>query len=82
VCRARQVHFFPKYVPLRDASVYSGFSVYTLREEIAAGRLPAYRISTKPGSEMRVKLADIDAMMKPVIPSEVYADRDQPDGTA
>jgi excisionase family DNA binding protein len=60
---------------LQDAATRTGFSVFTFRELVAEGRLPAYRISDKPGSAIRVKVADVDALMKPVIPVEVYADR-------
>jgi excisionase family DNA binding protein len=49
--------------------------VDTFREKIASGELPAYRLSDKPGSAIRVKLADVDALLKPVIPESVYAGR-------
>ena len=49
--------------------------MFTFREKNASGELPAYRLSDKPGSAIRVKVADVDAMMKPLIPAEIYADR-------
>jgi len=63
------------YITLRDAAAHTGFSVFTFREKIASGELPAYRLSDKPGAAIRVKVADVDALMKPVVPTEVYADR-------
>jgi excisionase family DNA binding protein len=62
----------PEYVSISGAATYSGFSVHTLREYISAGYLPAYRMSDKPGARIRVRLSDIDNLMKPVIPAEVY----------
>jgi excisionase family DNA binding protein len=65
----------PEFLSLRDAATRTGFSVFTFREKIARGELPAYRISDKPGSSLRVRTRDVDALMKPVIPEVVYADR-------
>lgn len=65
----------PHFISLQDAATRTGFSVFTFREKIANGELPAYRLSDKPGSAIRVKVADVDAMMKPLIPTEIYADR-------
>jgi excisionase family DNA binding protein len=56
----------PVFESLRDASVRTGFSIPTLREKIDDGELPAYRISDKPNSPFRVRIADVDALMKPV----------------
>lgn len=64
----------PHFISLQ-AAIRTGFSVFTFREKIASGELPAYRLSDKPGSAIRVKVADVDAMMKPVIPAEIYTDR-------
>ena len=63
------------YYALKDAAVYSGFSVCTLRDLIYSGDLPAYRLSGKSGAELRVKLADLDALLEPVIPPAIYAAR-------
>ncbi|POX87616.1 DNA-binding protein [Mycobacterium kansasii] len=65
----------PEYESLRSAAARTGYSIYTFREKIAAGELPAYRISDKPGSAMRVKVADVNALLKPVIPAEIAASR-------
>lgn len=65
----------PEFISLQDAATRTGFSVFTFRELIAAGELPAYRLSDKPGSSYRVRIRDVDALMKPVIPEAVYADR-------
>lgn len=64
----------PHFISLQDAATRTGFSVFTFREKIASGELPAYRISDKPGSALRVRCADVDALMKPLISTEVYAD--------
>lgn len=65
----------PHFISLQDAATRTGFSVFTFREKIASGELPAYRLSNKPGSAIRVKLADVDAMMKPLIPADIQATR-------
>lgn len=57
---------------LQSAAERTGFSVFTLRDKIASGALPAYRISDKPRSAIRVKITDVDALFKPLIPSEVW----------
>ncbi len=60
---------------LQDAAARTGFSVFTFREKVANGELRAYRISYRPGAAIRVRVADVNALMRPVIPTEVYADR-------
>lgn len=64
-----------KFESLRAAAARTGFSIWTLRDKIASGDLPAYRLSDKPGSAYRVKQTDVDALLKPVIPAAVYAER-------
>lgn len=59
----------PVFESLRDASVRTGFSVPTLREKIDHGELPAYRISDKPNSPLRVRIRDVDDLMKPFTPA-------------
>jgi hypothetical protein len=49
--------------------------VFTLRDKVNSGDLPAYRMSGKPGAQMRVKIADVDALLEPVIPPAIYAER-------
>ncbi|CAA0121747.1 Uncharacterised protein [Mycolicibacterium vanbaalenii] len=65
----------PEYESLRSAAARTGYSVFTFRDKIASGELPAYRISDKPGSAMRVKVADVNALLRPVIPVEIQAAR-------
>lgn len=65
----------PEYESLRSAAARTGYSVFTFREKVASGELPAYRLSDKPGSAMRVKVAEVNALLKPVIPTDIYADR-------
>jgi excisionase family DNA binding protein len=74
VPRATVTHTAPEFESLRSAAKRTGFSHHTFRDKIAAGELVAYRLSDKPGSAIRVKVADVDALMKSMIP-EVYADR-------
>lgn len=50
-------------------------SEFFWREKIATGELPAYRLSDKPGSAIRIKRADVDALLRPVIPAEITASR-------
>ena len=53
------------FVSLQDASVRVAVSVDTLRDEIARGRLPAYRVGNGRG-RIRVKIADLDRLMRPI----------------
>ena len=62
----------PDYESLQHAAARTGFSVFTFRELVNSGKLPAYRLSDKPGSAIRVKRADVDALFKPVIPDAIY----------
>ena len=64
-----------KYTSPQGAATYTGLSVFTIRELIAKGELPAYRLSDKPGSAIRVKISDVDALMKPVVPEAVTVSR-------
>ena len=59
----------PEFISLRDAAVRTGFSVFTIREKIDHGELPAYRISDKPNSALRVRVRDVDDLMKPFTPA-------------
>lgn len=61
----------PLFISLQEAADRTGFSVFTFREKVAAGELPAYRLTDKPGSAIRVKVSDVDALMKPVLPEEL-----------
>ena len=65
----------PEYESLRSAAARTGYSVFTFRDKIASGELPAYRISDTPGCAMRVKIADVNALLRPVIPVEIQAAR-------
>jgi excisionase family DNA binding protein len=65
----------PEWESLQDAAARTGFSVFTFREKVANGELRAYRISDKLGAAIRVRVTDVNALMRPVIPTEVYADR-------
>ncbi|TYQ11606.1 UNVERIFIED_ORG: hypothetical protein L601_001500000200 [Gordonia westfalica J30] len=62
----------PEYESLQDAAARTGFSIFTLRDKINRGELPAYRMTNKPKARVRVRVADVDALFVPVIPTEVY----------
>lgn len=65
----------PAFLSLQDAATRTGYSVYTLRGKINSGELPAFRMSGKPGAEMRVRVADLDGLLQPYIPSAAYTER-------
>lgn len=65
----------PEYESLKTASARTEISVWTLRDKIAAGELRAYRFSSKPGSAIRLRRSDVDALFQPVIPDAVYSNR-------
>lgn len=71
----------PEYESLQTAADRTDFSTWTLRDLIAEGKLPAYRMTDKPRSAIRVKRADVDALMKPVIPPQVYGHADAGKGS-
>jgi hypothetical protein len=54
-----------EFESLRTASERTEISIYTLREKIDAGELPAFRFTDKPGASIRVRVRDIDALMRP-----------------
>lgn len=64
----------PEFISLRGAAARTGFSVFTIREKIDLGELPAYRISDKPNSALRVRVSDVDALMKPFTPAPLAQD--------
>ena len=73
--RAADSHMDPEFESLQRAADRTGYSVYTFRDKVAEGELKAYRLSDKPGSAIRVRVADVDALMRPLIPDEVYPER-------
>ncbi len=64
-----------QYESVKSAAARTGYSEFHLRELIAEGELPAYRINDKPGSTIRVRVSDVDALFQPFVPAAVYADR-------
>jgi hypothetical protein len=72
--RSRQ-HLNREFVGLEFASAYTDYCKATLRAKINSGELPAYRISDKPGSIIKVKISDLDKLFKPVIPEAITASR-------
>ncbi|MCV7302630.1 excisionase family DNA-binding protein [Mycobacterium barrassiae] len=59
------------YTSVKGAAQRYDVADCTIRELINTGRLPAYRFSDKPGSAIRIKITDLEALMKPVIPAEL-----------
>ena len=60
-----------EFESLRSAAARTDFSVDTFRALINSGRLAAYRLSDKPGSAIRVRCADVNALMRPLIPEAI-----------
>lgn len=55
-----------RYIGLSEAGQRIGVSRWTIRQRIDKGLLPGYR--TSPNSPLRVKVSDVDALLKPVVP--------------
>lgn len=53
----------PRYVSQSDAARYLGVTDRTIRAMIADGRLTGYKLG--PSRTMRLKLADLEAMLVP-----------------
>jgi excisionase family DNA binding protein len=51
------------YVGITEAATYLDITAKTVRKLIATGELPAYRLGTKI---LRIKLADLEAVCKPL----------------
>lgn len=55
-----------RFISLREAGERVGLSYWSIRGRVRDGLLPAYR--TGPNSALRVKVSDVDALLKPVAP--------------
>lgn len=53
--------------PVSVAAKHVGCSAPTLRGYIASGELPAYRLSTAPNAPLRVRLSDVEKLLKPAV---------------
>ena len=51
-----------QYLSINEAAEILGLNHYTIRREIAKGRIKAYRL----GRTIRIKPADLDKALKPV----------------
>lgn len=51
---------------IRDAAQYLACSPRSIRNYVASGRLPAYRLGT---ADLRFDRADLNAFLTPVVPS-------------
>jgi hypothetical protein len=66
--RGRGKAVTPEYESLRDASARTGYSVSSLRGWIRAGRLEALRIGPATRAPIRLRVADVDALVRPAGP--------------
>lgn len=66
--RGRSKAATPEYESLRDASARTGYSVSSLRGWIRAGKLEALRIGPATRAPIRLRVADVDAMVRPAGP--------------
>lgn len=55
----------PEFESLQSASVRTGLSTDFLRDQIAQGGLPAFRVGRGRGL-IRVRVSDVDAMLRPI----------------
>jgi excisionase family DNA binding protein len=59
----------PVYLGTRAAAAYLGLNHYTIREWLAAGKLPAYRLGTTKNARIRINRSDLDALLVPYVPT-------------
>ena len=62
--RRRPTPALDKYLTVGEAADMLGWSARHLRNEINAGRVPAYRLGPR---STRIKLSDLEAVLKPVV---------------
>ena len=65
----------PEWLSLQQAALIYGVSVDTLRRRIATGVLPASRIGARL---IRVRIADLDRVCRPIVIDERTARRRRP----
>lgn len=53
----------PKYLTTAQAAAHCAVSPKTIRRWVAAGRLPAKRTSPGQGGLLRIRLADLEALL-------------------
>jgi excisionase family DNA binding protein len=58
-----------RFISLPDAAAMLGVHTDTLRRFISEGRIPGYRLAGK--SHIRLKVSDVEALLTPVVPTEV-----------
>lgn len=68
----------PVFESPQSAAARTGYSIYAIRQQIIEGRLPAYRLNDKPGSSLRVRVADVDALLTPYLPRPRRVDTRRP----
>ncbi|MBZ4581102.1 excisionase family DNA-binding protein [Mycobacterium avium] len=57
----------PQLASLQQVSERTAVAISTLRDWVRDGRLPAYRL---PGNNLRVRVADVEALLVPVTPTK------------
>ncbi len=60
----KQAGPYAAWLTLKDAAIYTGASMDTLRRRISDGQLRAYRVGRS--HIVRLKTSDLDALMKPI----------------
>ncbi|MFT7025367.1 MAG: excisionase family DNA binding protein [Rhodococcus sp. (in: high G+C Gram-positive bacteria)] len=58
----------PDWQSVAQAAQRIGMSTDTIRKYIADGQLPAYRLGASSRSAIRIKTADVDALLRPIMP--------------
>jgi hypothetical protein len=56
------------YESLRGASIRTGYSVSSIRGWIRAGKLATVRIGPAKRAPLRLRVADVDALVRPAVP--------------
>jgi excisionase family DNA binding protein len=54
------------YIGLQDAAAYLDVNPMTIRRMISRGQLTAYRLGGKGGRLIKIRVADLDALMSPI----------------
>lgn len=57
----------PDLVSIAEAAERLGVATRTIRDRIADGQLPAFRVGQARGAMIRIKVADLDALLHPIV---------------
>ena len=64
--RAARRHPERGYIGLQGAAAYLDVNPMTVRRMIARGELTAYRLGGQAGRLIKIRVADLDALMAPI----------------